>query len=206
MDKKYWDDFYAGKFKLDIPSQFCSLFCQEVGAGSKVIEFGCGNGRDSRVMANYGLKVLGIDSSFSAIEYCNSNKNSESLHYELMQVDALNINLLNKYCSTDTIYIYSRFFQHSITEDEQYKMMQDISILKSKKIIAYFEFRNNYDESEVKTYSGHYRRFQSIDYFINLLISNGFKINYSISGNGLSKYFDEDPNISRIICEKAVND
>lgn len=209
MNTEYWNKFYSGTFTLDIPSQFCAMFCQEAKRGSKVVEFGCGNGRDSRVMASHGFRVLGVDASESATEYCierASDNLGKSLQYLNSDVTKLDMDLVRPFVEDAPFYLYSRFFQHSITDGEQDRMFEILSSISDRSVTAYFEFRNDKDRDTQKVFGDHYRRYQSTEHFVDVLARYGFEIIYSVEGKGLAKYFDEDPYVSRVIAriEKGV--
>lgn len=202
MNTEYWNKFYSGTFSLDIPSQFCAMFCQEAKRGSKVVEFGCGNGRDSRVMASHGFRVLGVDASVSAIQYCverAGDSHGKSLQYLNSDVTKLDTESVKTFVGNDPFYLYSRFFQHTITDDEQERMFSILSSLTGSSVTAYFEFRNENDRNTQKVFGDHYRRFQSTTFFSDVLAKHGFEVTYAIAGKGLAKYFDEDPHVSRVI-------
>lgn len=204
MNSEYWNKFYSGTFTLDIPSQFCAMFCQEAKRNSKVVEFGCGNGRDSRVMASHGLRVLGVDASQSAIKYCMERAGDNlggSLQYLNSDVAKLDRQAVESFVGDDSFYLYSRFFQHSITDDEQDRMLAILGSLGKGSITAFFEFRNEKDRDTQKVFGEHYRRYQSTQQFAEVLARYGFEVRYKVEGKGLAKYFDEDPFVSRVIAE-----
>jgi tellurite methyltransferase len=203
MKSDYWNKFYSGSFSLDIPSQFCAMFCQEAQRGATVVEIGCGNGRDSRVMASHGFRVLGIDGSVSAIDYCTGRAGQalgKSLQYLNSDVSALDVDAVGTFVGDTPFYLYTRFFQHSITEEEQEQMFATLASIGSRQLTGYFEFRNELDRNTHKVFGEqHYRRYQSTDYFIDVLGRHGFETVYRVEGRGHAKYFDEDPHVSRVI-------
>ncbi|WLR91328.1 class I SAM-dependent methyltransferase [Shinella zoogloeoides] len=202
MKTDYWNAFYSGNFTLDIPSQFCAMFCQEAEKGASVIEFGCGNGRDSRVMASHGFRVLGVDAAQSAIDYCSHRAGDaigKSLNYLRGDVSELDLAPLREFSSGGKFYIYSRFFQHSISEEEQEAMLDGMDALRQNLAAAYFEFRNADDENTKKVFGEHYRRYQTPEYFRHAIERRGFKVAYEVSGKGYAKYFEEDPSVTRVI-------
>lgn len=205
MNSDYWNKFYLGSFSLDIPSQFCAMFCQEAPKGATVVEVGCGNGRDSRVMASHGFRVLGIDASVSAIEYCISQAGQafdENLQYLNSDVTALEVDAVAKFVGDAPFYLYSRFFQHSITEEEQEQMLAALASIGNGQLTGYFEFRNELDRNTQKLFGEqHYRRYQTTDYFVDVLARHGFESVYRIEGKGYAKYFGEDPHVSRVIAK-----
>jgi hypothetical protein len=50
-EHSYWNNFYLGKFDVGVPSQFCILLATEADKERPIVEFGCGNGRDSIYLA-----------------------------------------------------------------------------------------------------------------------------------------------------------
>jgi len=67
---KYWNNFYSNSGSVLCPSQFAAYVLNEFSPTKKIIDIGCGNGRDSLFFASHGLNVLGIDGSLSAISSC----------------------------------------------------------------------------------------------------------------------------------------
>lgn len=52
-EKQYWNDYYAAKAieRSNIPSQFASFVANEfVGIVAKIVDFGCGVGRNACTM------------------------------------------------------------------------------------------------------------------------------------------------------------
>ena len=49
-ESNYWNNFYA-KWDIGVPSQFCVLVATEADKSRPMVEFGCGNGRDSIYLA-----------------------------------------------------------------------------------------------------------------------------------------------------------
>jgi SAM-dependent methyltransferase len=204
MNSEYWNKFYSGTFALDIPSQFCAMFCQEAKRRANVVEFGCGNGRDSRVMASHGFRVLGVDASESAIQYCVQRAGDnlgKSLQYLNSDVTRLDNDAVKVFVGAAPFYLYSRFFQHSITDEEQERMFAILESIADASVTAYFEFRNDKDRDTRKMFGEHYRRYQSTDYFSEVLGRHGFEVSYAVEGRGYAKYFDEDPLVSRVIAQ-----
>ena len=67
---------------------------------------------------------------------------------------------------------------------------------------VYLEFRSKEDAELDKTFGNHYRRFVDTDKFVKSMTDKGFKSLYGITGQGMAKYKDEDPFVSRLIFEK----
>ena len=76
MDKEYWNQFYKKNYnnkEIINPSSF-ALFCQNNfynDSEKKIMELGCGNGRDSLYFARQGHTVYAIDQSNSMKYHSN---------------------------------------------------------------------------------------------------------------------------------------
>jgi tRNA1(Val) A37 N6-methylase TrmN6 len=46
-DKEYWENYYKKNFKLSEPSTFIHFASSYIKNNKKLIELGCGNGKDS---------------------------------------------------------------------------------------------------------------------------------------------------------------
>ena len=71
-DVKYWNEFYRNKTKeIQSPSDFARFVLQYMEEHKKIMDIGCGNGRDSIFFAENGLEVTGVDASEEAITALN---------------------------------------------------------------------------------------------------------------------------------------
>lgn len=82
-EKKYWDEFYSSVSNVPVsPSQFCVFVSTAVDKGTPIVEFGCGNGRDSFFFALQGFPVFASDVSTGAIGIDQRKTGSEALFFE----------------------------------------------------------------------------------------------------------------------------
>jgi SAM-dependent methyltransferase len=199
MEKNYWDYFYSSKVAPIVPSQFCVMVAQDIEPNSNIIDFGCGNGRDLNYFSILGHNVIGIDASEKAIEFCSSKK-LPNTKFVNKNVFSLNLEDLKFSISSKKVIIYSRFFQHTLEPAEQSFMFELLKQLaKYHNLKCYFEFRNNHDKDNRHIFEDHYRRYQSEAEFIGSLNSSGFSVEYFVSGNGMSYFKGEDPDLTRVI-------
>lgn len=56
-------DFFAGTVSVDL-TDFYSRFLNNIPDGGKILDFGCGSGRDTRAFVDRGYEVDAIDGSF----------------------------------------------------------------------------------------------------------------------------------------------
>lgn len=207
-DRAYWNHFYAeGKAKMT-PSLFAQdvLFYIKKEAGRRLLDIGCGNGRDSLFFAKNGLKVTGIDSSDSAIRKLNKQRQNSDI--EFICCDYAKTDIFKK---RNYDFCYCRFFIHAITERQENILLQRVHKVLNEKGLFFIEVRSVKDElfgrgepagRNAFIYDEHYRRFIVREELEKKLSAGGFKIRYSEEKQGFAAFGDLDPYIIRIIAEK----
>lgn len=208
---KYWDDFYK-KTMIDGESTFCSFVKQHLKCDKKylIFDIGCGSGRDTKAFAKDGYEILGIDRSKQVIQTNNDlTKNIESIEFVNIDVGLPNelLNFLkhkkNLLKEEKNIFIYSRFFLHSINEETEEILFNTLSEGLTSGDRMAFEFRTIEDEKICKYYDNHYRRFINLENLISRLTTKySFKVDFSFKGQSLSVFNGEDPYLGRIVCSK----
>ena len=180
-DSAYWDEFYSLEHdEIKEPSKFAkfifnNFLCNKNKAS--LIEFGCGNGRDSLYFAKNGISVTAIDSSHIAIQ--KLQKQNSDISWICGDFSAkLDINIKFDIC-------YSRFTLHAIDDIAEQNLIQNVKNLLKPDGFFVVEARSINDskfgvgkavgEREFIS-DGHYRRFIDPDIFKSNLIANGFKI------------------------------
>ncbi|MGA0120940.1 MAG: class I SAM-dependent methyltransferase [Methylophilaceae bacterium] len=188
MDEKtYWNNFYNNKETKKECSDFCNFiinYFETVKNITRVIDCGCGNGRDSYELSKKYI-VDAVDNSGFIPE---SKKNLEFMCKDFvnMNKDAYNL-------------VYSRFTFHSITNENHNDFLKTI---KNDTYLA-IEARSSKGIDEyVHHGKTHYRNYIDCNYLKDLLMKNNFEILFSEEGKGMAKYKDEDPICIRIICLK----
>ena len=187
-DQLYWNDFYKNKSsELSGSSNFCVFvlnYFKENAKISKVLDAGCGNGRDS-----YGLStkynVIGSDNSgYTAT-------NTDRCNFEVSDFVSMN--------KTSFDMIYSRFTFHSITNTNH-----DV-FLKSIKENTYLCIETRSDkgiDAERHYGDGHYRNFTNLDYLKKILENHNFNIEHIEENVDMAIYKNENPWCIRVICKK----
>ena len=196
----YWQSVYASATVPTHPSQF-AVFVQSwlCSTNATIIEVGCGNGRDSRFFHDIGHDVVVTDQvicdDLRAFESANSRFSAVEASIE----DAANA-LKDKVDFAKPVVLYSRFFQHAISEEVQQSQLESFAKVLHKDSILFFEFRLDGDKDMPKEFgTTHYRRFQSSDEFIAILKENKFSCDYSVEGQGYARYKSEDPQVGRFV-------
>lgn len=204
----YWNDYYKNAAAIGaIPSQFAAFAACEFLRDSPIIDIGCGNGRDAIFFSSIGYKVIGIDSSSSAVDLCGSaaKKLEIDASFKVFDIseDKIAINKLVDKLIADAptnINIYSRFFIHAIDDEAENNFFYLVNRLKSyANLKVFLEFRTVRDKSLPKETSTHYRRFVQPEKIIAKIIQSNMYLIYHIEGFGYAKYKSDDAYVARMI-------
>lgn len=214
MNEIYWEQYYFNVKKQDA-SPFCSYINDFMKEKYLVLDIGCGSGRDSLEFSKKGHHVVGLDKSSQAIGFANSLV--KELEYENISFDIADVSNKDmmlkvfkkskEYAEANNLNIayYSRFFLHSINDEEQAILLEAMSECLDKDDIFIAEFRTKEDEERQKVFSDHYRRFVDEENLIEQLDEVCGMKNLMLfqKGTGFSVYKDEDPFLARVILGKG---
>jgi ubiquinone/menaquinone biosynthesis C-methylase UbiE len=195
----YWDHFYKEAGAPKFPSQFACMVATELMTKSTIIEFGCGNGRDAMFFAAVGHQVIATDASEVAIKQNSERAQNGNPTFIASDISSLTKEKLGLSGANLPLVIYSRFFQHAITADDEVLQLKLLHSLLQPGGFGYFEFRTEKDSQTVKAHGEHFRRYDSAKNFIHRAESCGLKSVYSVESCGFAKYREEDPIVARII-------
>lgn len=205
-DVAYWNQFYKKELKeIQKPSDFAGFVLPYMEAGKKLMDIGCGNGRDSIYFAANKIDVTGVDASETAINRLRNYgiENSLFLCDDFVTCKAL--------YQIQYDYFYSRWTIHAISERQEDELLQNIVVALRKEGLFFVEVRSTKDELYGKgkevaknafIYNGHFRRFIDIQIFRKKLETLGFEIIYADEKMGFSKTEESDPMLIRLIAKK----
>ncbi len=207
---KHWDTYYGTNDRISAPlapSQFAAFVLSEIQPPeTQLVDFGCGNGRDTLFFAHHGSKVIGVDASQVAIDSCAKRANgaAEFLCTSVNAPDLRNVlaQKLDTSPARETV-LYARFFLHAITQD-----LQDTFLAVCRSVLqtggkCFFEFRTERDQFQTKITPDHYRRFISPLAFFADARKAGFEVAYFVEGFGFAKYRQDDAHIARFILDAS---
>jgi SAM-dependent methyltransferase len=202
----YWDHFYDGQQPNTrrLPSQFASFVAGELRSRHRVIEFGCGNGRDALFFAQHGHDVVGIDGSASAIMHCRAAADALGEDAAFVQGSVSDPDLpalLQR--RTEPSVVYARFFLHAITSDEEQAFLSCAAAITAPGDLMAVEYRTVRDQSQVKVTDPHFRRFLSPHQFHLDAADHGFHVTYSVEGFGYAKYREDDAYVARALLSRG---
>lgn len=178
--QKDWSKFYQENKAPQEPSSFAQFILNQELPGWRLIDLGCGNGRDAYFLSQqYG--VIGIDPGMlpkdSKNVYFFQEKWQDAKHF----IETADI-------------VYSRFFLHAISNEE----IAEILTLAPNYFCA--EARAVGDKPVV--YPEHERNYINIDWLKQTAEWLGYDILHLEQGRGLAPYKDEDPLVVRIIAKR----
>jgi SAM-dependent methyltransferase len=192
IDKNYWHAYYLNKQNkksdadgMPTPSAFCSFVLSElpkhVHSPPRILDAGCGNGRDT-----YALGGTGMDSS-GFLPQPTEHAQFVTGDFTTGCKDAYNV-------------VYSRFTYHSITNEQQESFLSSI---RNTGTVLCIETRSDKSKDDARvTGDGHYRNFTHKDTLHTQLLAHDFDVLYIYEGNGVAVYKEEDPVCIRVIAVK----
>jgi len=203
----YWANFYA-RTEYSTGSTFSEFVSNFEGAPTRIIDIGCGEGRDSCAFGSKGKRVLGLDQSQVGIE--QATKHAANLGVaDLVTFDICDVtdgerlrDVLTTFVgeSQEPVVYYLRFFLHAISEAAQETVLRAIDASAREGDYFAAEFRTDKDEKNTKVHQKHYRRFQNAETFRDSLVQqHQFEVRHEEEGTGLSPYKEEDPVLYRVI-------
>lgn len=206
MDYKYWNEYYKKNIAPNEPSKFAKDILKYLESEKKLIELGCGNGRDAIFLSDNNINVVAIDQSESSINNLKASVLNDNIDF--VADDFIETKLLEKE-SFD--YVYSRFTLHSICEEQEDKLLNGVYKALKKEGLLLIEVRSIKDDifglgekiaRNTYIYNNHSRRFIVLDELLEKLTAVGFKIDFADENNNYAIYKDQNPIVIRIIARK----
>lgn len=208
-DKEYWKAYYdqiLASNKGLVPSPFAEYMIDSgsLKAATRLIELGCGSGRDSIFFSKHGTQVVAIDQCPNVTAYLNEFDNIRSYADDFTNMASVKEGELFDI-------VYSRFTMHSIDEAGENRTLKwAYESLKDGGVFC-IEARTTKDPlcgqgvdkgNNVWFYNEHHRRFIDAKEFALKMEGLGFQIELFEERNGLAVYKNEDPIVLRIVGRK----
>jgi|WetSurMetagenome_2_1015567.scaffolds.fasta_scaffold33466_4 adenylylsulfate kinase-like enzyme/ubiquinone/menaquinone biosynthesis C-methylase UbiE len=207
---QYWDSYYNKRKAPINPSSF-ALFCNEnyLDRYCHILEFGCGNGRDSFYFAKTH-RITAIDESKVVVE---------ASRMRAMQEGILSLNFLHGEFGreipglpNEIDAVYGRFVIHAMPEDAETRALRESWRLLKNGGKLFLEFRTNRDPlmakgvqlGENERITDHYRRFVDFKEFCVKLTYIGFSLEFAVEKQGLASHGNDDPIVGRIVATKQI--
>ena len=201
----HWEAFYSSVKGTFDPSPFAQTVGDQIPSRARLLEVGCGNGRDSVFFALRGHTVMAIDASASAIALCRTAHNGVLLEF----VHGTLADLVDR-IEPGFDAVYSRFCLHAMTRAEECAMVEGAARLLKPGGALFVECRSINDPlarqgeviSPTERIHGHYRRFIVMDELVGGVEAAGLKVRERIESQGLARFGDEDPVVIRLTAQK----
>ena len=206
-NRNYWNPFYESARGLKVPTEpstFATWFAERAEPGSRVIDLGCGNGRDTLLLAERGFDACGLDYAPPAINRAKalarkagSNATFDTFNIlDLRQVLALGGRLSYE---TGPLALYARFLVHALTDEGRANLwLLGRTALRGNGRM-YLEFRADADPEERFEFGEHYRQFLSAAEVAAEIDESGGHVEYQEEGHGMAVYKNEDPYVCRMV-------
>lgn len=206
-NKNFWNKFYKNKLAVNKPSNF-AIFVNNFlkKKKTKIVDVGCGNGRDLIFFKRKKFDFIGIDLSNNASQLIKKKLKKTEDKNKIFNDDFVKFNYKKKI--KNKFSIYSRFTWHTINKKNESLFINKISNLSNLEYL-FIETRSIKDDlfgkgkkiSKYEFITDHYRRFINKKELIKKL-KKKFKIIYLKEKKGFSKFKKEDPCLIRLIALK----
>ena len=209
MDKNYWKNIYSKQSESERPSLFARHIAETLNVeGKDLIELGCGSGRDAIFFANANAsQIIAVDQCDNIIEL---------LEQRFQKVSNLQFKCLDFTCLDDIgpfDIIYSRFTLHSISKEQEEKVIRWAyrNLVSDGKLCIEVRGQKNEiykvgqpvdNEPDAYILNDHYRRFIHFETFCNELKSIGFHIDFSAEQKGFAPFNGQNETYIRVIASK----
>jgi SAM-dependent methyltransferase len=202
----YWDEYYASRetTRRPLPSQFATFVAAELDQPHRVIELGCGNGRDAIFFSGFGHDVTGVDGSEAAFHACTALAEALGERATFLHSTIDDPQLEERLSGSDgPCLVYARFFIHAITDVEEEQFLDLTAAVTSPGDLLAVEYRTIRDQVGAKETGTHYRRFVLPSTFQARALGRGFEVTYAVEGFGFAKYRHDDAYVARTIFRRV---
>jgi SAM-dependent methyltransferase len=206
--RDYWARFYmVSREKVPSePSSFAHWVLEREEPG-RLLDLGCGTGRDLTRFAERGFGAVGVDAvPQHARPALKAHEQAKNVELHRLNLESLRDTLtLAALLAADggSRTVYARFLMHALTDSARENAWRVISMSLGPDKRAYLEFRTDRDRKLKKHFGEHYRRFLVPEAMAAEAASHGLRVVHQDSRRGWSPLGDEDPHLCRMVVERT---
>jgi trans-aconitate methyltransferase len=179
---EHWRKFYSDQldFKLQSPSRFAYQVAPLLNPKWRVLDIGCGNGRDTEFLARFSKEAIGIDSCREALQQATAERVLHNVTLE--EIDATSPAAAIIYAKCNVAYL--RFFLHAIDDKTQATLLKLLADFLQPPALLFIQARSVRDANSAavyhrETYDGHYRRLLYMPSLHQELEDAGFVVDHA---------------------------
>lgn len=204
---EHWNAYYQTASAPKNASSWAASVARRLdGLSVRLLEVGCGNGRDASFFASEGHAVTAVDMSEGAIAKCKVDHEGSGVDFHAGTLDAVAPRLGGGF---DVV--YSRFCLHAMTRDEEAAFISGARDQLRPEGTIFIECRSINDPlarkgeviSPTERIHGHYRRFIVRDELRDALQGAGFRVVDEVESAGLAVHGDDDPVVIRMVAQRV---
>ena len=202
----HWENYYKESKAPTNASLFAHFVLTKLPESKlRILDLGCGNGRDAYFFGSHGHQVTGID-----LNVCpESNNNCKFMKASMANLPEIEMDI-----------IYSRFSLHSVSESIEDYVLQWSRDHLTPNGMLFIEARSTNDNLNgtgekvgsneflgATSYAdAHYRRFINLNEMSDKLKALNFKIDHASESDEYAPYKDQRPSCVRFVCTTPIGE
>lgn len=205
--RDYWGRFYSasGHRVPSEPSSFARWVAEREEPG-RLLDLGCGNGRDTRFFAEQGFEVVGLDAVTAHAKRAVADlparvrPSFRRVNLESLQETLITGAHIAHQPGPRTV--YARFLFQALSEGARENTWHLIAMALADGGRGYLEFRTRRDMRGPKYFGKHFRRYLAPDRVVSEAERHGLRVVQWEARRGWAPLGKENPHLCRMVLER----
>jgi SAM-dependent methyltransferase len=206
--RAYWNEFYVSARSGDVPEEptkFARWVRNRIEPATRIVELGCGSGRDTLWFASKGYDVHAFDFASSAVARVRGaavafGRSVAAEELDLSRPDDVGLAASSVLAGGAPRVVYARFVLHSLDDSGQAGLFDLSAAVLRAGGVLFLEFRARQDEVGLHLFGDdHFRTYPKVDDVVAAIESRGGQVLMAKTGQGWAPYRTEDPFVTRIV-------